>query len=60
MGICKCEEGNCSVHLSRHTPIAKITAKDKYVKKLNPCECDNCSCDDHSECDCDDCDCCCE
>ena len=57
MGICKCEDGNCSVHISRHSTIAKVTPKDKYYKKLSPCKCPNCKCDDHSECDCEDCEC---
>jgi hypothetical protein len=62
MGICKCddEKEKCSVHISRHTIVAKLYTKDKYTKKLNPCKCDNCSCDDHKDCDCDDCDCCCD
>jgi len=27
------------------------------MKKLNPCDCDNCECEDHGVCDCDDCEC---
>jgi hypothetical protein len=66
MGICKCDEGNCSVHISRKhvkETIKKITKKFKKEKNIpeyevkNACECSNCECDDHDSCDCDDCEC---
>ena len=36
--------------------IEKPKKGGKKLKK-EPCDCDNCDCDDHSICECDDCDC---
>ena len=68
MGICTCDKGKCSIHFYRssineekeYTETGKVkkTKKEaKLVEKLNPCECDNCECQDHSDCECDDCEC---
>ena len=63
MGICKCEEGKCSVHVYRKSAVETKYKKIKKTKNIpefeikNPCECDNCDCDDHGICDCEDCEC---
>ena len=72
MGICRCLENKpCSVHFFRRhanperyeaekKKFVKKTRKkkeDKLVTKLEPCVCDNCECQDHSDCYCDDCEC---